>query len=84
MGNPGEAKYGMTKEQIFQGVKDLMALGAERFGLHAFLASNTTDNSYYPKLAEELFELARETRDRTRRAYGVCEPIRRHRHPLSA
>ena len=65
MGNPGEAKYGMTKEQIFQGVKDLMALGAERFGLHAFLASNTTDNSYYPKLAEELFELARETRDRT-------------------
>ena len=58
MGNPGDAKYGMTRPQIFEGVKLLRAYGAKRFGLHAFLASNTTDNAYYPSLAAELFQLA--------------------------
>ncbi|MGI5885022.1 MAG: diaminopimelate decarboxylase [Candidatus Spyradocola sp.] len=58
MGNPGDAKYGMTREQIFAGVRKLREYGAERFGLHAFLASNTTDNAYYPSLAAELFQLA--------------------------
>ncbi len=65
MGNPGEAKYGMTREQILQGVKELRLLGAESFGLHAFLASNTTDNGYYPRLAAQLFELAREVHEQT-------------------
>ena len=60
MGNPGDAKYGMTREQIFEGVKKLSAMGAKKFGLHAFLASNTTDNGYYPALARQLFELAAE------------------------
>ena len=60
MGNPGDAKYGMTREQIFAGVKTLRAYGAKRFGLHAFLASNTTDGAYYPTLAAELFRLAAE------------------------
>ena len=60
MGNPGDAKYGMTRAQIFEGVKKLSAMGAKKFGLHAFLASNTTDNGYYPALARQLFELAAE------------------------
>ena len=60
MGNPGDAKYGMTREQIFEGVKKLSAMGAKKFGLHAFLASNTTDNGYYPALARQLFALAAE------------------------
>ena len=60
MGNPGDDKYGMTSEQIFEGVKKLSAMGAKKFGLHAFLASNTTDNGYYPALARQLFELAAE------------------------
>ncbi len=58
MDNPGEAKYGMTKEQIFLAFKRMKSLGVENFGLHSFLASNTLTNEYYPKLATILFELA--------------------------
>lgn len=57
MGNPGEAKYGMTKKQIKEAIKTLMELGAKHFGIHAFLASNTTDDEYYPALAKRLFQL---------------------------
>jgi len=65
MGNPGDAKFGMTREQLTEAFKKLKALGAERFGIHAFLASNTTDADYYPTLARRLFCLARELRDET-------------------
>ncbi len=58
MDNPGEAKYGFTRPQLSEGFKKLLSLGAKRFGLHAFLASNTTTNAYYPKLAQMLFEAA--------------------------
>ncbi len=58
MDNPGEAKYGFTRPQLFEGFRRLKALGAKRFGLHAFLASNTLSNDYYPALAGVLFELA--------------------------
>lgn len=65
MGNPGEAKYGFTYPQLQEGLKRLKALGAKKFGLHAFLSSNTIDNAYYPALAKILFtcgkELAAET-----------------------
>ena len=65
MGNPGDAKYGFTRGQLTEGFRSLRALGAERFGLHAFLASNTTDADYYPTLARRLFRLAVELRDET-------------------
>ncbi len=58
MDNPGDAKYGFTTEQLFEGFKVLKAKGAKRFGIHAFLASNTVTNDYYPELARQLFELA--------------------------
>ncbi len=58
MDNPGEAKYGMTTEQIFEAFRVLKAKGAKHFGIHAFLASNTVTNEYYPALARTLFELA--------------------------
>ena len=58
MDNPGDAKYGMTTEQIFEAFKILKAKGAEEFGIHSFLASNTVTNDYYPMLARELFKLA--------------------------
>ena len=58
MDNPGDAKYGMTTEQIIEAYKILKAKGVEQFGLHAFLASNTVTNDYYPLLAKVLFELA--------------------------
>ncbi len=63
MGNPGDAKYGFTREQIFEGFRRLMDEGAENFGLHAFLASNTTDDNYYPTLARQLFRLAVELKE---------------------
>ncbi len=58
MDNPGDAKYGMTTEQIFEAFRILKEKGAKRFGIHAFLASNTVTNEYYPILAGTLFELA--------------------------
>ena len=56
--NPGDAKYGMTTEQILEAYKILKSKGAKEFGLHAFLASNTVTNDYYPMLAKVLFEQA--------------------------
>ncbi len=58
MDNPGDAKYGMTEEQLFDAYRILREKGAKHFGLHAFLASNTVTNEYYPMLAKVLFELA--------------------------
>jgi len=57
MDNPGDAKYGMTKEQLFDAYAQLKAHGVKNFGIHAFLASNTVTNEYYPALAGQLFEL---------------------------
>lgn len=65
MDNPGDAKYGFTKEQMIEGFKKLKEKGAKVFGIHSFLASNTTTNDYYPTLARILFELAVELRDKT-------------------
>ena len=65
MDNPGDAKYGMTREQIFQAFRILKEKGAEEFGIHAFLASNTVTNEYYPLLAKQLFELAVELQKET-------------------
>lgn len=58
MDNPGDSKYGMTTEQIFEAFRILKSEGAKHFGIHAFLASNTVTNEYYPLLAKVLFELA--------------------------
>lgn len=65
MDNPGDAKYGMTREQISEAYKILKSKGAKEFGIHAFLASNTISNEYYPALARILFELAVELRNET-------------------
>lgn len=65
MDNPEESKFGMTKAQLIQGIKDLQKLGVKKFGMHSFLASNTVTNEYYPKLAQQLFELALEIREKT-------------------
>lgn len=64
MGNPGDAKYGMTKAQIFEAVEILMKKGVKHFGLHAFLASNMIENDYYASLAAILFKLAVEVNEK--------------------
>lgn len=65
MDNPGDAKYGMTTEQLFEAFKVLKAKGAKHFGIHAFLASNTVTNEYYPMLAKILFETAVKLKEET-------------------
>ena len=59
MGNPGEAKYGMTDAQLPEALARLAGMGAKAFGLHAFLSSNTTDENYFPALAGTLFRLGK-------------------------
>lgn len=58
MDNPGDAKYGFTTSQLFEGYRILKEKGVKHFGIHAFLASNTVTNEYYPQLAKQLFEIA--------------------------
>lgn len=65
MDNPGDAKYGFTTEQLFEGFRILKEKGVKNFGIHAFLASNTVTNEYYPTLAKTLFETAVQLRNET-------------------
>lgn len=65
MDNPGDSKYGMTRQQISEAFKILKAKGAKHFGIHAFLASNTVTNDYYPELARQLFQLAVDLKEET-------------------
>ena len=65
MDNPRDAKYGMTRGQMKSAYRDLMALGAKSFGIHAFLVSNATFNEYYPMMARQLFTLAVELHQAT-------------------
>lgn len=65
MDNPGDAKYGFTTEQMFEGFRILKQKGVKNFGIHAFLASNTVTNEYYPMLAKQLFEVAVQLRKET-------------------
>ncbi len=64
MDNPGDAKYGMTKAQMFEAFTRLKELGVKEFGIHSFLVSNTVTNDYYPMLAAELFKLATELKEK--------------------
>ena len=64
MDNPGDSKYGFTPEQLFEGYRILKEKGVKHFGLHAFLASNTVTNEYYPQLAKQLFEVAVQVKER--------------------
>ncbi len=65
MDNPGDAKYGLTRPQMTEAYKILLAKGVKHFGMHAFLASNTVTNEYYPELARILFQVAVELKEET-------------------
>ena len=60
IGKPEEAKYGFTREQLFEGYKKLREKGVKRFGLHTMVASNELDINYFLDTAELLFKLVRE------------------------
>ena len=65
MDRPADAKYGMTRPQLAEAFTRLKALGSRHFGIHAFLASNTISNEYYPALARILFQTAVEVAEET-------------------
>jgi len=65
MDNPGDAKYGLTRPQMAEAFSRLKEMGAKEFGIHAFLASNTLSNDYYPALARILFQTAVELQAET-------------------
>ncbi|MBR0429386.1 MAG: diaminopimelate decarboxylase [Lachnospiraceae bacterium] len=88
MDNPGDAKYGMTPEQIEKAYVELGEMGAENFGIHAFLVSNTVTNDYYPMLARQLFTLVVDLAKKTGRHFtfinlsgGVGIPYRPDQTP---
>ena len=58
IGKPEEAKYGFTREQLFEGYAQLKAKGVKRFGLHTMVASNELNPDYFVETARMLFELA--------------------------
>jgi diaminopimelate decarboxylase len=84
MDNPGDAKYGMTRPQLAEAFRRLHAMGAKEFGIHAFLASNTLSNDYYPELARILFQLAADLKAETGVHDHLHQPLRRRGHPLPA
>lgn len=60
IGHPEEAKYGFTREQLFEGYRRLRDKGVKRFGLHTMVASNELDGTYFIETAHLLFELVGE------------------------
>jgi len=63
IGHPEEAKYGFTRDQLFEGYRILKKKGVKRFGLHTMVASNELDADYFVETAEILLELVAELSD---------------------
>jgi diaminopimelate decarboxylase len=63
IGHPEESKYGFTKTQLFDGYKMVREMGAKRFGLHTFVASNELNPQFFIDTAIMLFELAQELKN---------------------
>ena len=84
MDNPGEAKFGMTKDQLFEAFAILKQKGAKTFGIHSFLASNTVTHLYYPELARQLFELAVEIKEKLGISLDFYQSFWRHWCQLSS
>ncbi|MGC1375925.1 MAG: diaminopimelate decarboxylase [Anaerolineales bacterium] len=57
IGQPAEAKYGFTREQLFAGYRQLKAKGVKRFGLHTMVASNELDQRYFGETVAMLLDL---------------------------
>ena len=64
IGNPTEAKYGLTKEQIFQALALMRDKGCEKFGLHTMVASNELNESYFVETAVMMFNLVKEVKEK--------------------
>jgi diaminopimelate decarboxylase len=60
IGKPEEAKYGFTREHLFEGYRTLKDRGVKRFGLHAMIVSNELNVDYHLETARMLFDLVAE------------------------
>ncbi|QDS92350.1 Diaminopimelate decarboxylase [Roseimaritima multifibrata] len=58
IGEPQEAKYGFTRDQLFAGFEDIRRRGVKRFGLHTMVLSNELNSSYFAETAKMIFEVA--------------------------
>ena len=65
IGKPEEAKYGLTKEQMFEAYKILKKKGVKRFGMHTMIISNELHEDYFIETAKMMFELAVEVYKKT-------------------
>jgi len=57
IGNPVEAKYGVTHDQVVEAYRLAREKGAKRFGMHTMVASNELDYTYMVETARMLLEL---------------------------
>ncbi len=64
IGKPEEAKYGLTREQLFEGYRQARDRGVRRFGLHTMVASNELNPQYFVETARLLFDLVVELQAR--------------------
>ncbi len=72
IGTPEEAKYGFTKEQLFEGYKYLNDKGVKHFGIHTMVASNERDPYFFIETAKMLFELIIQIKDKSGVSIEFC------------
>jgi diaminopimelate decarboxylase len=60
IGHPEEAKYGLTRTQMFEAYRIAKSKGVKRFGIHTMVASNELDPGYFIETAQILFTLIAE------------------------
>lgn len=64
IGKPEEAKFGMTREQLFLAYRTAKEKGVQRFGLHTMIASNERNIEYFMETARMLFDILREVHEK--------------------
>lgn len=89
IGNPEEAKYGLTREQIFEAYSAAREKGVKRFGLHSMVASNELNVDFFVETARMLFDIAREVAEKLdirlefiNLGGGIGIPYRPEQHPV--
>lgn len=89
IGDPKEAKYGLTKPQLFEAYVKAKGKGVKRFGLHTMVASNELNPDYIVETARMLFELVKKIKEKTgvkiefiNMGGGIGIPYKQDQEPL--
>ncbi len=64
IGDPKEAKYGFTRDQLFKGYELCKEKGVKRFGIHTMVVSNELNHDFFVETAGMMFELAVEIKEK--------------------